>query len=164
MLGESLSHLRRQLLNLVKMGILTVKEEANIKYYRLNKNFEGMDGLRKLVLGHDYVDAAAQEAVTTPVQTNSILPKRVKYDLVALTLISVFVLVTSMFVLYTSTSSIRKVTGLVSGKNITDAISKSIARPTRPDEMTSKRWKVLPGNVPALSTGEIEGTKRSKEL
>ena len=41
MLGESLSPLRRQLVKLAEMGILITEEEANLKYYRLNKNFEG---------------------------------------------------------------------------------------------------------------------------
>jgi hypothetical protein len=160
MLDESLSPLRRQLLNLVKMGILTVEEEANIKYYRLNKNFEGIDELRNLVLGNGYFSPESA-AVAEPQAPE--MPKRVKYDFVVLTLISIFVLATSIFVLYTSTSSVRKVAGLVSEKNITDVVSKGITRPVMPDEMTSKRWKVLPGNVPALSTGGIESAK-NKEL
>lgn len=175
-LDESLSPLRRQLLKLVRMGMLIIEEEANLKYYRLDKTFEGIDELRKLVLGHDYVarelvlpKAQRQEgkasfaATTQPEQPDKISPKRVRYDLAVLTAISIFVLVTAIYVLYASTSSIKQVTGLISSKT-TENTSKMIAKPTRPDEMVSKKWKVMPGNYPAFSTGEIGGTKNSKEL
>ncbi len=50
LLDESLSPLRRQLVKLANMGILITEEEANLKYYRLNKNFEGLEELKELVL------------------------------------------------------------------------------------------------------------------
>ncbi|MBU1888399.1 MAG: winged helix-turn-helix domain-containing protein [Candidatus Omnitrophica bacterium] len=184
MLDESLSPLRRQLLKLVEMGILVTEEEANLKYYKLNKNFEGIDELRKLVLGsteksRKYAEAGlrpdaelTRKEVATPLTFSTqerengervTAPKRIKYDIAVLTVVSIFVLVTAIFVLYTSTSSMKQVTGLISSKPA-ENISKTIAKPTRPDEMVSKRWKVMPGNYPAFSTGEIGGTKSSKEL
>jgi len=50
LLGESLSPLRRQLVKLTNIGILITEEEANLKYYKLNKDFEGLEELRELVL------------------------------------------------------------------------------------------------------------------
>lgn len=181
MLDESLSPLRRQLLKLVKMGILLTEEEANLKYYRLNKNFEGIEELSRLVLGHEKIvaglalpkaqDSKAGFVATAEHDENDKASstatrqdnKRIKYDIAVLTLVSIFVLVTSIFVLYTSTSNIKQLAGLVSDRT-TEVVSRDIAQPTRPDEMVSKRWKVIPGNVPALSTGEMEGAKKSKEL
>ncbi|MFH1854019.1 MAG: winged helix-turn-helix domain-containing protein [Candidatus Omnitrophota bacterium] len=179
MLDESLSPLRRQLLKLVEMGILITEEEANLKYYKLNKSFEGIEELRKLVLGQDHVAAAsylsraqsrdaaqqpmAAQGAATTTQPDRIPPKRVRYDLDVLTVVSIFVLVTAVFVLYTSTSSMKQVTRLISSKPA-ENISKTIAKPTRPEEMVSKKWKVLPGNYPAFSTGETGGTKNSNEL
>lgn len=165
-LDESLSPLRRQLLKLVKMGILTTEEEANLKYYRLSKNFEGIDELGKLVLGHDYVarELALPKAQGQEGRASSLATKpRARYDLAVLTAISIFVLVTAIYVLYTSTSSMKQVAGLISSKP-TENTSKTIAKPTKPDEMVSRKWKVMPGNYPVFSTGETGGTKNSKEL
>ena len=53
MLDESLSPLRRQLVKLTRLGILIVEEEANLKYYKINKNFEGLEELRGLILRKD---------------------------------------------------------------------------------------------------------------
>jgi len=201
MLNESLSPLRRQLLRLVSMGILVTEEEANLKYYRLNKNFEGIEELRKLVLGKSVIASEAKQSqeeiasaasqprndmlAAAPGPKNDmpdlgqgrVLPssRRIKYDLVALVLVSLFVLGASAFVVYTSTKNITQVASMIGKKeaasNAKAWIEKKDARDltsraagTMPDEMTSRRWKVVPGNAPAFSTGAVEGTKSSKEL
>src|SRR3990167_9984943 len=58
MLDESLSPLRRQLVKLTQLGILIVEEEANLKYYKLNKGFEGLEELKRIVLeSQNYAEA-----------------------------------------------------------------------------------------------------------
>ena len=169
-LDESLSPLRRQLLKLEKMGILTAEYEANLKYYRLNKKFEGMEELRIIVLGkiasetkpvmQTFVETV-QEAASDP--GSDLARPRVgggKYDIAVLTVVAMFVLATAAFMVYTNSVNMKQVAGLVSGKS---EIETKIAEPTRPDEMVSRRWKVLPGNYPALSSGETGG-RRSEEL
>ncbi|MFC1621578.1 winged helix-turn-helix domain-containing protein [Candidatus Omnitrophota bacterium] len=159
-LEESLSPLRRQLLKLEKMGILKTEYEANLKYYRLNKEFDGMEELRGLVLGQPVVERVVEakpQPVPTPVVEVSPPPtNRIKYDMAVLSVISFFILAVAVFVLYTGAKSARQVANFVSEKPIAEA--------TRPDEMVSRRWKLFPGNVPVLSSGETGGGQRSEEL
>ena len=185
MLDESLSPLRRQLIKLVKMGILVTEEEANLKYYRLNKNFTGIEELRRLVLGAESLrlpspaSAAAQsrnDMVDSRLRGNDKMnsgndktphnDKRFKYDAMVLTVIAFFVLATAVYVVYMNTRSINTVVNLVTEKTaqVAEFASQKITEPTRPDEMVSKRWKLLPGNIPVLSSGETGGKKRSEEL
>ena len=93
MLGESLSPLRRQLVKLVNMGILVVEEEANLKYYRVNKNFEGLEELRKAVLGIESIKVIPNAPMVAMV---SEAPKQFRYDLAILSFVSVFVLITAL--------------------------------------------------------------------
>ena len=180
-LDESLSPLRRQLVKLVDMGILITEEEANLKYYRLNKNFAGIEDLKRLVLRtldvqSDVQDLALKEAKLPAAEPQS-KPKRFKYDIALLTVVSLFVLVASTFVLYTSTRNIREVASLVSksgtdsslkarGPQTPDAQDAQVPRPSdiKPGEMISRHWKILSGNIPVLLSIETEGEKRSKEL
>lgn len=172
MLNESLSPLRRQLIRLQKMGILMTEEEGNLKYYRLNKGFEEIERLKNLILGNGPVQPAPKQTVSIPqiqVQPLTVQPvaaKRIKYDVIILTIVAFFVLLTSSFVVYTSTKNIRELSNLASEKaeEKPRLFSDQKAVTTRPDEMVSRRWKVLPGNYPALSSGETGGKKRSKEL
>jgi len=170
-LDESLSPLRRQLLRLTKMGILLTEEEANLKYYRLNKDFTGMENLRTLVLGTTesrgtYAERDAEPTRKTPLtlpspQSGEGQPqpvrKRVKYDVAILTTISVFILAVASFMVYTNSKNMEQVAGLVAGK-ATQGRASSAATATRPDEMVSRQWKLLPGNVPVLSSG-VTGKK-----
>ena len=107
MLEESLSPLRRQLVKLTRMGILVVEEEANLKYYRVNKNFERLDELKRIVLEEDaFVIARSLEGATK--QSNEIAslplvartddlqavstPRQFRYDLAILSFISLRIL------------------------------------------------------------------------
>lgn len=176
MLDESLSPLRRQLMKLTKMGILKTEYEANLKYYRLNKDFAGIDELRRLVLGKEHVGAETVVQIATetlPLQQEREItivapateaqpaPKRVRYDIAVLAAISFFVLATAIFVVYTSNKNIRQVAGLASEGVVKQARR---AMPTRPDEMTSRRWRLFPGNIPVLSSGVTGGDTESEEL
>jgi len=209
-LDESLSPLRRQLMKLQNMGILIVEYEANLKYYRLNKNFTGIEELRKLVLGRDIVGAEQKEArpaspeiarlasrakrasaapiaraprndVPAPQPQQPAVPiaaetvsrttqkqflRFLKFDVAMVTLVSIFVLAAVTFAVYISTRNITQVAGLISERTTQGPVTLSgkNATATRPDEMVSRRWKVLPGNAPALSSGETGGEKRSEEL
>ncbi len=200
-LDESLSPLRRQLMKLQKMGILIVEYEANLKYYRLNKNFTGIKELRKLVLGRDIVGAEQKEARPASPEVALVAPiasaprndvpapqpqqphvpiatgtvsrttqkqflRFLKFDVAMVTLVSIFVLAAVTFAVYISTRNITQVAGLISEKTAQgpEALSGKKATATRPDEMVSRRWKVLPGNAPALSSGETGGNKKSQEL
>lgn len=49
MLDESLTPIRRELLNLKKIGLLTDMRVANIIYYRANKDFLLFEELQKLI-------------------------------------------------------------------------------------------------------------------
>ena len=107
MLEESLSPLRRQLVKLTRMGILVVEEEANLKYYRVNKNFEGLEDLKKIILekmGSEVIKANEPETVMSRsediVEIDTTVPKQFRYDLVLLSFISLFVLTTAVFVVY----------------------------------------------------------------
>ncbi len=180
-LDESLSPLRRQLIKLEKMGILIAEEEANLKYYRLNKSFAGIEELRRLVLGKENVAAelalpkvqedkasftatpavAAQGAAATPAQ------KRVRYDIAVLTVVSFFVLLTAAFIVYSSARNMDRVTGLVSEKKdkiiFADDVGRTSSAATRSDEMISRRWKMRAGSFPVFSSGET-GEAKSQEL
>jgi DNA-binding transcriptional ArsR family regulator len=183
LLNESLSPLRRQLIKLEKMGILVIEEEANLKYYRLNKNFTGMEELRRLVLGQENISIkqvfeakprtlAVRGLASNTNSTNSttvvqgLALDKAKYDLLILLIVSLFVLGAVSFVVYTSTKNIAQVASLISEK--TDQGSAMAfhkkAMATLPDEMVSKRWKVRLGNVPVFSSGETGGEKRGEEL
>jgi len=191
-LDESLSPLRRQLMKLQEMGILTVEYEANLKYYRLNKNFTGIEELQKLVLGKDIVGADEKEArpaspevalaapvtpqpqqPTVPLATETVsrtaqkqFLRFLKFDVAMVTLVSIFVLAAVTFAVYISTRNITQMAGLISERTTQGPVTLSgkNATATRPDEMVSKRWKLLPGNAPALSSGETGGSGRSQEL
>ena len=184
LLGESLSPLRRQLIKLTNMGILVTEEESNLKYYRVNKNFEGLEELKKVVLGQEVLDLAA-----TQLHSNNILQaseakqsqyssseveknigskteKQFRYDLAILSFISVFVLATAIFLVYTNAKNIKQVVNMVSNKT---AIEQTVLQPgfkntSSNGEMMSKKWKVMSGNIPVLSSGEIGEDKNSKEL
>jgi len=162
LLDESLSPLRRQLVKLAGMGILITEEEANLKYYRLNKNFEGLEELKELILGKpEPVPFGDRNTVTVPIAERN---RWVRFDLLALSFVSVFVLATAMFVVYANNKNTKLVTGLVL-KNADLSIAK--VRPVasgNSGEMTSKKWKVMPGNIPVLSSGETDEDKKSKEL
>nr|MBU1328370.1 hypothetical protein [Candidatus Omnitrophota bacterium] len=171
LLEESLSPLRRQLMKLTNIGILITEEEANLKYYKLNKNFEGLEELEKIILGQKVLDSAS--AAYSPDRSNNIdaevasipsgAPKRFRYDLAVLSFISVFVLVTAIFVVYTNNKNIKQVAKLISnsGAEFTGVRS---ATPVSNGEMMSKKWKVIPGNIPVLSSGKTGEEKNSKEL
>ncbi|MHC4124061.1 MAG: winged helix-turn-helix domain-containing protein [Planctomycetota bacterium] len=178
-LDESLSPLRRQLVKLTKMGILIIEEEGNLKYYRLNKDFAGIEELRRLVLGREFLAQPAsslnkglEEKPGEPVEQKKVEAlrssnnKHARYDIVVLTIIAFFVLATAVFVVYTSTRNIKEVAGLISETSTPSPVFTSRkATATRPDEMISRHWKVLPGGVPALSSRETGGgIDRSKEL
>lgn len=169
LLGESLSPLRRQLVKLTDMGILITEEEANLKYYRLNKNFEGLEELRKITLGTTEVKAIEPEIAVAhsndTIETLSVSPKQFRYDLAILSFVSIFVLATAMFVVYENNKNTKLVAGLVS-KNTT-SVSIAKGRPVSSGnngEMISKKWKIMPGNIPVLSSGEADEDKKSKEL
>lgn len=173
-LNESLSPLRRQLIKLVKMGILIIEYEGNIKYYRLNKGFEGVEELRRLVLGREIMpleEAKGRlehiERIAEPLPQPMVRPKRIRYEVITLTIVSLLVVIIATFVIYTNVRDIKQVANLVlekaeTGKNRlpTSAFSKA----TRPDEMISRKWKLLPGSVPALSSGETGGERKTEEL
>ena len=160
MLDESLSPLRRQLLKLTSMGILITEEEANLKYYRLNKNFEGLEELKRFVLKEE---TPFHPWGGTPGVERSSAPKQFRYDLAILSFISVFVLATAMFVVYANNKNIKQVAKLVSNTGAELANVRS-ATPVSNGEMISRKWKVMPGNIPVLSSGETGEDKKSKEL
>lgn len=172
-LDESLSPLRRQLVKLTKMGILVTEQEANLKYYRLNREFAGIEELRSLLLGggEAYKGPTDESAPKKDALRNSDLniapqmPKRPRYDVVVLTMVSFFILLTALFVAYSSSRNIRQVAGLISDEpKETVAIRKDI-KSTVPDQMISRHWKVLSGNVPVLSNGKSgDRGEKTKEL
>ena len=171
MLEESLSPLRRQLVKLTRMGILVVEEEANLKYYKVNKNFEGLEDLKKIILekmDNEIIKANEPETVMSRsediVEIETTIPKQFRYDLVLLSFISLFVLTTAVFVVYMNAKNIKQVAKMIT----IEPVSSRFAIGTKPNavngEMSSKKWKVLPGNVPVLSSGETGKDKKSKEL
>lgn len=169
MLEESLSPLRRQLVKLTSMGILIVEEEANLKYYRLNKNFEGLEELKEVVLGKSQPVSIpiADRAVPVPIGDRDRSPMQFRYDLAILSFISIFVLITAMFVGYTNMKNIKQVAKMISGEPFSPPRSPTAASEVLPvsnGEMASRRWKIMPGNVPVFSTGETGEEKKSKEL
>ncbi|MFA5389191.1 MAG: winged helix-turn-helix domain-containing protein [Candidatus Omnitrophota bacterium] len=171
-LEESLSPLRRQLVKLAEMGILTTEEEANLKYYRLNKNFDGLEDLKKIVLGITESETFPKPAlgeVAVPSLPNAGLGKGARFDLMALAFISVFVLATALFVAYSNTKNIKQVAGMISVNKAAQPVSKAAAQHApksniSDSEMISRNWKLMPGNVPVLSSGEISKEKKSEEL
>ncbi|MDP6685898.1 MAG: winged helix-turn-helix domain-containing protein [Candidatus Omnitrophota bacterium] len=193
LLDESLSPLRRQLLKLVALGILTTEEEGKLKYYRLNKDFAGIEELRKLVSGitekpaprqtESYVESKSvqiksetksQEVIEKPVEIikpQGPSPKAVKArglePWVALS-VSLFIFIAAIFIVYTNTQNIEKVAALISEKTekVSETVIEEVAKATatRPDEMISKRWKLTPGYIPVLSGGETDDDEKSKEL
>ncbi|MDO8602369.1 MAG: hypothetical protein Q7O04_00770 [Candidatus Omnitrophota bacterium] len=187
LLEESLSPLRRQLLKLTDMRILITEDEANLKYYRLNKNFEGLEELKNIVLGQKVLDSAryssseAEKDIlprSNDIETKAVnifsgaeltgvrsaTPKQFRYDLAILSFVSVFVLATAMFVVYANNKNIKMVSGLVVKDQGAELIGARSATPASNGEMMSRKWKVLPGNVPVLSSGEAGEDKKSKEL
>jgi DNA-binding transcriptional ArsR family regulator len=179
LLDESLSPLRRQLVKLANIGILITEEEANLKYYRLNRNFEGLEELKELVLGK-YVIARSSDFIGTMKQSKEIAslslvarnddlqavstPRQFRYDLAILSFVSVFVLATAMFVVYANNKNINMVSGLVVKNQGAELASVRSASPASNGEMMSKKWKIFPGNIPVLSSGEAGEDKKSKEL
>ena len=80
-----------------------------------------------------------------------------------------FVLTTAIFVVYSNMKNIKQVTNLISkGTVINSPLAadrlNNIGVSAANGEMASKKWKVLPGNVPVLSSGETGEDKNSKEL
>lgn len=177
-LDESLSPLRRQLVKLVKMGILLIEEEANLKYYSLNKNFAGLEELRRLVLGAGVLDSAP--IVGSEVRSNDIevvpaaaptsevdkvamkkIEKQFRYDALLLTGVSIVIAIAAIFLVYTGIKN----TKLLAGLAIHAPVKKvAVERSVTNGEMASKNWKILPGNVPALSEGGAGLEKNTKEL
>ncbi len=181
LLGESLSPLRRQLIKLTSMGILITEEEANLKYYKLNKKFEGLEELRRMVLDEGVLDSPLaadrsnaiilQASPSTSLGVNfasreEVTPKQFRYDLAFLSFISVFVLATAIFVVYTNAKNIKQVMNIVSNNTaIKQPVSGPVFKNTSNNgEMMSKKWKVMPGNIPVFSSGETGEDKNSKEL
>jgi inorganic pyrophosphatase/exopolyphosphatase len=153
---------------LADMGILVTEEEANLKYYRLNKNFEGLEELRKIALGVTEVETIEPEIAVShssdTIETLSASPKQFRYDLAILSFVSIFVLATAVFVVYANNKNTKIVAGLVT-KNTGASVAKGrTVSSGNNGEMMSKKWKVMPGNVPVLSSGETDETEKSKEL
>jgi len=156
MLEASLSPLRRQLVKLTGMGILIVEEEANLKYYSLNKNFEGLEELKNIVLGSEVLDSPPTADRSNNIGAElaiarSATPKQFRYDLTALVFISLFVLATAVFVVYANNKNIKMVSGLVVEDRSAELANARSATPTGSNEMVSKKWKVTPGDSPIFS-------------
>lgn len=185
LLGESLSPLRRQLLKLTDMGILITEEEANLKYYRLNKDFEGLEELKNMILERNVIARSPEGAAKQSQEETSFArndnyqavsaPRHFRYDLALLSFISVFVLITAIFVVYANTKSIKQVASLISNKTVLDSTNYSShsndidaeprsAGSVSNGEMVSRKWKIIPGNIPVLSSGETGEEKKNKEL
>jgi len=173
MLDESLSPLRRQLIKLVRMGILNIEDEGNLKYYSLNKNFVGIGELQKLLVSYEIPeeDREPLEQVTMVgtkagdaelAGARSATPKQFRYDLAVLATISIFVLITAIYVVQANKKNINQVAKLITENKPQAAISRSVNPAS--GEMISRKWKILPGNVPVLSSGETGEEKKSKEL
>ena len=69
-----------------------------------------------------------------------------------------------MFVVYANNKNIKMVSGLVVKNQGMELTSARLAAPASNGEMISKKWKVMPGNVPVFSGGEAGEDKKSKEL
>ena len=151
------------------MGILIMEEEANLKYYRLNKNFEGLEELKRMTLGVTEVETIEPEIAVShsndTVETLSASPKQFRYDLAILSFVSIFVLATAMFVVYANNKNTKLMAGLVSKDTSSVSVAKGrTVSSGNNGEMMSKKWKVMPGNIPVLSSGETDEDKKSKEL
>ena len=140
----------------------------------MNKNFEGLEELGRMVLGKDEVASAptASSNDAVPNLTQLTLSevstwRRPRFDLLVLSFISVFVLITAVFVVYANNKNIKQVASLINRSNNTDSVKITKVRSATPasnGEMASRKWKVMPGNIPVLSSGEIGEEKNSKEL
>lgn len=157
-LGESLSPLRRQLVKMASMGILITEEEANLKYYRLNKNFEGLDDLKKIVLGIE--EEKKEENAVEIISAGPV--RQLRYDLALLSFISIFVLITAIFLVYANNKNIKQVANLLSESKPKAAVVRKTE--VINGEMMSKKWKIFPGNIPVLSSVETGKDKKSEEL
>jgi len=214
MLEESLSPLRRQLLKLEAMGILTVEEEANVKYYKLNKNFEGLEELRELVLGKEIALAPAAPRNDIKIETATVSSKQLDTETLsqckedgfkerldniileaasapkadkrtvpqvaslAVSVVSLVIVLTVALLVYSNTKNIKQVAKMISNTEIASAptaprndnYQQRVGEGLKPSptanngEMASKKWKVIPGNIPVLSSGETGEDKKSKEL
>jgi len=155
----------------------------------LNKNFEGLEELKRVVLEEVPVHPVGGQVSTYGVDRSgaeltgvrSATPRQFRYDLAFLSFISVFVLTTAIFVVYANNKNIKQVARLISKETVLNSTS-VIYSPDRSNnisaeltgvrsatsttngEMTSKKWKVIPGNIPVLSSGETGEEKNSKEL
>jgi DNA-binding transcriptional ArsR family regulator len=173
LLNESLSPLRRQLIKLVRMGILNVEDEGNLKYYSLNKNFVGIGELQRLLVSYEIPEGAREPLEQVKIGTATVFSmdnskeKTVAVPIfiftAVLTTISIFILITAIYVVQGNMKNIRQVTNMISeNKPLQTGISKS-ANPAS-GEMISRKWKILPGNFPVFSSGETDEGKNSKEL
>ncbi len=91
--------------------------------------------------------------------------KQFRYDLAILSFVSVFVLATAMFVAYANTKSMKQVAKFISaGLTSEVAVRRLPKSDTVNGEMASRRWKVMPGNVPVFSSVDTGDNKKSKEL
>lgn len=184
-LEESLSPLRRQLIKLVKIGILTTEDEANLKYYKLNKNFQGLEELKKLVItessNHEGLPEKLipVESITSRVQTvesvtneqaiglQAPAKKKVRYDYVLLTVISIFILIAAIYTAYLNNKRLNQIAAMISTKFEKGGIQASLGKKTnirRQDEMANKKWKILPGAAPIFSRQAGGQGKDTKEL
>lgn len=152
-LNESLSPLRRQLLKLEAIGVLISEEEANLKYYKLNKNFEGLQELKRFVLKEDTASEALPAKM--PIQYEPAPRRKLKYDLVVLTGLSIFILIAAIYTVYINNKQINRMVSIISAKfekntiqTVHDYKKDSF---TRQDEMASKKWKILPGTASIFS-------------
>jgi len=165
LLDESLSPLRRQLMKLTGMGILITEEEANLKYYRLNKNFEGLEELKKIALNQDAFNHSPdfKPESSAGLKAGEVVKKRFRYDLAVLSFISVFVLMTAIIMVYFNDKNIKQVMNILSENKTRPAVISKNASATN-GEMASRKWKVIPGNIPVLSSGETGEEKNRKKL
>ena len=162
-LDESLSPLRRQLIKLVKMGILITQEEGNVKYYLLNKNFTGIDELRNLVLDKKpaaeiptVITPAYQTVETPPVVNEPVAVKpKPKNEIRFLSAIFIFFLIAVALLFYTNSKNVKEVKEMISVSEKSSQIKNTVSssRTSNPDEMISRRWKLIPGNNSAILEG-----------
>jgi len=165
MLGESLSPLRRQLLKLVQMGILKIEDEANLKFYRLNRDFPKLEELRSMVLEEPVVSIPKEikpeikPEPERPIEQAGVVQavrKQFRYDLLALTAVSVFIVITAIFIIYTSNRNFNQVADLISDREGQVAVTRNAAvSRSGPDTMKSGKWKISPGASSIFSENEL---------
>jgi hypothetical protein len=91
--------------------------------------------------------------------------RQFRYDLALLSFISIFVLMTAVFVVYTNTKNMKQVEQLISAESGKAGKASFAATAARGNgEMASRKWKVLTGTFPVFSSGETGEEKKSKEL